>query len=113
GPWVAERVAAIQPFFEKHPDALLPVTRRILESSRGWDAVRTFGAMYQLRALRQWAAREWDRMDVMVLPTAGTIYTVDEVEADPVRLNSNLGKYTNFVNLLDLAAVAVPAGFRA
>jgi allophanate hydrolase len=55
----------------------------------------------------------WSVMDVLVTPTAGTIYTIDAVAADPVRLNSNLGYYTNFVNLLDLAAVSVPAGFRA
>jgi len=113
GPWVAERVAGIQPFFDEHPDALLPVTRKIFESGRNWDAVRTFQAMYQLQSLRRTAAEQWENMEVLLLPTAGTIYTIEEVQADPIRLNSNLGKYTNFVNLLDLAAVAVPAGFQS
>jgi allophanate hydrolase len=115
GPWVAERVAAIQPFFDENPDALLPVTRQIFESGRNWDAVRTFQAMYQLQSLRRATAQQWENVDVLLLPTAGTIYTIEEVQADPIRLNSNLGKYTNFVNLLDLAAVAVPAaaGFQA
>jgi len=110
---VAERVAGIQPFFDEHPDALLPVTRKIFESGRNWDAVRTFQAMYQLQSLRRTAAEQWENMEVLLLPTAGTIYTIEEVQADPIRLNSNLGKYTNFVNLLDLAAVAVPAGFQS
>jgi allophanate hydrolase len=113
GPWVAERVAAIRPFFERHPDALLPVTRKIFETARRWDAVGTFESMYQLRSLRRQAAAQWESVDVLILPTAGTIYTIEEVEADPVRLNTNLGKYTNFVNLLDLCAVAVPAGFQS
>jgi allophanate hydrolase len=113
GPWVAERVAAIRPFFEQQPDALLPVTRRIFETARNWDAVGTFEAMYQLQSLRAAAAVQWERMDVLLLPTTGTIYTREQVEADPIRPNSNLGKYTNFVNLLDLAAVAVPAGFQS
>ena len=62
--------------------------------------------------LRRAAERAWTAMDVLVTPTAGTIYRIDAVESEPIRLNSNLGYYTNFVNLLDLAAVAVPAGFR-
>ena len=70
-------------------------------------------AEYKLRELRRAAEAEWDRMDVLLLPTTGTIYTHEAVAAAPVRLNTNLGYYTNFVNLLDLAAVAVPAGLRA
>jgi allophanate hydrolase len=69
--------------------------------------------MYELQSLRRAAEAQWGRIDVLAVPTAGTIHSVDEVEADPVRLNTNLGKYTNFVNLLDLAAVAVPAGFQS
>jgi allophanate hydrolase len=113
GPWVAERVAAIRAFFEQRPDALLPVTRRIFETARGWDAVRTFEAMYTLQSLRRQADAQWQQVDVLLLPTTGTIYTIEQVERDPIKLNTNLGAYTNFVNLLDLAAVALPAGFRS
>ena len=55
----------------------------------------------------------WRSIDVLITPTAGRHYTIAEVLADPIRLNSNLGYYTNFMNLLDLAAIAVPAGFQA
>ena len=72
----------------------------------------TFECLYRLAELRRAADAEWKRMDVMLLPTAGTTYKIADMLADPVRLNSNLGAYTNFVNLLDLAALAVPAGFR-
>src|SRR5204863_1572356 len=71
-----------------------------------------FRASYRLEVLKRRAAEQSSLMDVLVLPTAGTIYTIAAVEADPIRLNSNLGYYTNFVNLLDLAAIALPAGFR-
>ena len=112
GPWVAERMAAIRGFFEAHEEALHPVTRAITAGAKNYSATDAFEAAYRLQALRQRAAAELARMDVMAVPTAPTIYTIAQVEADPVRLNSNLGLYTNFVNLLDLAAIAVPAGMR-
>jgi len=111
GPWVAERYAAIRGFIEVHPEALHPVTRKIIEGARGLTAVGAFEATYRLAALRRRAQVVWADIDVLLTPTAGTIYTVAEVEADPVRLNSNLGYYTNYMNLLDLCAIAVPAGF--
>jgi allophanate hydrolase len=89
------------------------VTRQIIEPATQRSSLETFQAQYRLQALRRQAAGVWGNIDVMLTPTAGTIYRVAEVESDPVRLNSNLGYYTNFVNLLDLAAVAVPAGFRS
>ncbi len=89
-----------------------PVVRDIIAGAGRYSAVDAFQAEYKLRELRRAAEAEWDRMDVLLLPTTGTIYTIAEVAADPVQLNTNLGYYTNFVNLLDLAAVAVPAGFR-
>jgi allophanate hydrolase len=111
GPWVAERYAAIREFIEKSPEALHPVTRGIIEGARAQTAVGAFGAFYRLAELRRRAEAVWSEIDVLLTPTAGTIYTIAEVEADPVRLNSNLGYYTNYLNLFDLCAVAVPAGF--
>ena len=112
GPWVAERYAAIREFIEQRGDAMDPVVRAIIEGARRYSAADAFAAEYALRDLRRAADAQWERMDVMALPTAPTIYTHDEVAAEPVRLNTNLGYYTNFVNLLDLAAVAAPAGRR-
>jgi len=112
GPWLAERLAAIGPFLENHAADMNPVVRDIIAGARRFSAVDAFLAEYKLRELRRATEPEWRRIDVLVLPTAGTIYTHEAVSADPVRLNTNLGYYTNFVNLLDLAAVAVPAGFR-
>jgi allophanate hydrolase len=112
GPWVAERYCAVGDFLEQHPEAVHPVTRQIISGGRNPTAADAFRAQYRLMELRRAAEEAWSRVDVLVTPTAGTIYGIDAVNADPVRLNSNLGYYTNFVNLLDLAAVAVPAGFR-
>jgi allophanate hydrolase len=113
GPWVAERYCAVGDFLERQPDSVYPVTRQIISGGRKATAADAFRAQYRLMELRRAAERAWLEMDVLVTPTAGTIYRIDAVEADPIRLNSNLGYYTNFVNLLDLAALAVPAGFRA
>jgi len=113
GPWVAERLAAIQSFFDRQPEAFHPVTAKIIGGGHRYTAVDTFRSFYQLEALRRKTEIEWGKMDLLVLPTAGTVYTIAQVEADPIQLNTNLGYYTNFVNLLDLCAVAVPAGFRA
>jgi allophanate hydrolase len=113
GPWLAERYAAIGEFLRTQPEALHPVTRAIIEQGARPPAVEAFQAYYQLKALRRAAARTWARVDALLLPTAGTAYTLAEVEAEPLRLNTNLGRYTNFVNLFDLCGVAVPAGFAA
>jgi allophanate hydrolase len=111
GPWVAERYAAIRSFIEKKPEALHPVTRQIIEGGKFITAVATFEGFYKLAELRQNTEPVWQEIDVLLTPTAGTIYTLAEVEAAPIKLNHNLGYYTNYVNLLDLCAVAVPAGF--
>jgi len=112
GPWVAERYAAIEAFIEAQPDSLLDVTRSIIAAGPAATAVDAFKAQYELMDLRRQAEAAWAQVDCLLTPTAGTIYRIDEVVADPVRLNSNLGYYTNFMNLLDLSAVAVPAGFQ-
>ncbi len=110
GPWVAERWAAVGDFVENHPDAVFPVTRKIIESSKHWDAATTFKAQYQLREFARQADAVWNDIDVLLLPTTPRLYTVAENLADPFVTNSVLGRYTNFMNLLDLSAVAVPAG---
>jgi allophanate hydrolase len=113
GPWVAERLAAIREFAATHPGSLHPVTARIILGAASLDAVSVFEAIYRLADLARASEREWERMDFMLLPTAGAAYTHDEIAADPIALNTNLGYYTNFVNLLNLAALAIPAGMRA
>ena len=110
GPWVAERWAAVGEFVESNPDAVFPVTRKILEGSKGWDAAATFKAQYRLRELARETEAVWKRIDVLLLPTTPRLYTVAENLADPYVTNATLGRYTNFMNLLDLAAVAMPAG---
>ncbi len=112
GPWVAERLAAIKIFFRDHAAEVEPVVRSIIGGAQKYTAVDTFEADYRLHELRREAAKEWARMDVLLLPTTGTIYAHEQIASDPVKLNTNLGYYTNFVNLMDLAAVAAPAGFR-
>ena len=110
GPWVAERYSAIRAFFDAHAADLHPVTRDILERSRAWSAADSYDALYRLKALRRIADRCWSDVECIVTPTAGTHYRIDQVEADPVASNANLGRYTNFMNLFDYAATAVPAG---
>jgi allophanate hydrolase len=113
GPWVAERWAAVRAFHSKNADAIFPVTRRIIEGGAKPLAVDAFESLYKLAELRRAADAVWTQIDTLLLPSAATIYTRAQVEADPITLNSRLGYYTNFANLLDTAALAVPAGFRA
>jgi allophanate hydrolase len=112
GPWVAERLAAIKDFFESRSRDMHPAVREIIGGGSKYTASDTFEAQYRLEELKSLCAREWRRMDMLVVPTAGTIYRIAEVHANPITLNSHLGYYSSFVNLLDLAAIAVPAGFR-
>ena len=112
GPWVAERTAAVGDFIAAHPGSALPVTRQIIMGGVQRSATEAFQAAYRLEALRKLADLQWQGMDVLLLPTSGTIYRIEEVAADPIATNTNLGAYTNFVNLLDLCGIAIPAGFR-
>jgi len=112
GPWVAERYAATKALIESNPGALHPVTRAIIEGARKFDAVAGFEAAYRLQELKRATAAAWRGFDVMAVPTMPRFYTRAEVEAEPFQINSNLGTYTNFVNLLDLSAIAVPSGVR-
>jgi allophanate hydrolase len=112
GPWVAERYLVAEDLLQRKPDALLPVTQEIIGGGASPSAAKAFAAQYRLKELKRLSEAAWEQVDCILTPTAGTIYRIDEVQADPIRLNSNLGYYTNFMNLLDLAALAVPAGFR-
>jgi allophanate hydrolase len=112
GPWVAERYAAIRAFFDTKPEAIFPVTKQIIGGAVKFSAADTYESQYKLKALQRKAEAVWGDVDMIVTPTAGTIYTIEQVNADPVRCNSNLGYYTNFMNLLDLSATAVPTGFQ-
>jgi allophanate hydrolase len=110
GPWVAERLAAIRSFWEEQPQALHPVIREIIGGAANWSAADVFAAFDRLAVLRMQCGQVWEEIDAIVTPTSATTATVDELEADPIRVNARFGYYTNFVNLLDLSALAVPAG---
>jgi len=112
GPWVAERTAALDSLLETMPDAIDPVVRAIAEVGRNISALALFRGEYRRKELEREARRMWDELDLLAFPTAPTIYRIAEMRAEPVRLNSALGLYTNFVNLLDMSAIALPAGFR-
>jgi allophanate hydrolase len=112
GPWVAERTVAVEALLRERPTAIHPVVRGILNGGWAISAVETFKAQYQLAAYQRVAEALWRDVDLLVLPTAATTYRLAEVRAEPLALNANLGLYTNFVNLLDMSAIALPAGFR-
>jgi allophanate hydrolase len=95
---------------EAHASGMDPQVLATLQGANRYTAADVFAAEHELRELRRAADAQWERMDAMLLPTAGTMYTHEEVAAEPARIEANLGYYTGFVNLLDLAAVAVPAG---
>src|SRR5688572_16145083 len=112
GPWVAERFVAVGKHIVEKTATIDSTVARIILSATEHRAEDAYRAAYRLEELKRAAETQWARMDVLLLPTTGTIYTIDAVNADPVQLNSNLGYYTNFVNLMDLAAIALPGGFR-
>jgi allophanate hydrolase len=110
---VAERYAAVRAFFDGHADEVVEPVRGILASGSGYAAWELCEAQTRLRALAQRADAMWEHIDLLVVPTAPTHYTIAQMHADPVALNRNLGAYTNFVNLLDYAALSVPSTLRA
>ena len=111
GPWVAERTAGLRDVIERRPDILHPVTRAILEMGLNRRTVDAFDAFHRLAQARRAAETLFRQYDALLLPTAPFCPTLVEVAADPVGVNSRLGAYTNFVNLCDLAAIAIPSGF--
>jgi allophanate hydrolase len=113
GPWVAERYLTTRALIASSPESILPVTRQIILAGAHGSAADAFAAFYQLDDLRRVRDHTFRSIDAMVLPTAPTIYSIEQVQADPIALNSRLGTYTNFVNLLDMCGLAVPSAMRA
>ena len=112
GPWVAERAVAIEAFLPGRPERLHPVTRAVVDVARGKTAADAFRAQYRMAEIKAGFDPVMAGVDFLLVPTAPTIYSIEALEREPIQYNSHLGTYTNFVNLLDLAALAVPAGFR-
>ena len=112
GPWVAERYIVMRSLLASSPDSIHPVTKQITLQGAQPSAVDAFAAFYKLEELRRVRDAAFRQIDAMLLPTAPTIYTIKQVLADPIKLNSRLGTYTNFVNLLDLCGLAVPCAIR-
>lgn len=113
GAWVAERTVAIEDFLVNHGTAMDPSVHKIIAGGLNISALRAFQGQYRLAECRRAADREWEKMDILLLPTAAAHYTVEAVAADPIGCNSRLGRFTNWVNLLDATGIAIPSGFRA
>jgi len=111
GPWVAERYLATHEIIEQQPEAMHPVVRSIIEGGEAPKATALFAAQYRLERLKKICWQQFDDIDCLLTPTAGRLFTLEELEEEPVRRNSELGYYTNFMNLLDLSSVALPARF--
>jgi allophanate hydrolase len=113
GAWLAERMAAVDEATGGKRESLHPVTRQIIAGGESISGAAVFRDRYRLASLRRKSEPVWDGIDLLLLPTTGTIYRIAEVEADPFGLNEGLGRYTNFTNLLDLSAIAIPNGFQS
>jgi allophanate hydrolase len=113
GPWVAERTAAVAAMLETNPLAIDPVVREVIDPGSAMLATELWNGIYRLAELQRVAEAMWGKVDALAFPTTGTTYRLAELLEAPVALNSNLGFYTNFVNLLDMAAIAVPAGVKS
>lgn len=111
GPWTAERYAVAGSLIERHAAGLDPVVAKVIGTGKQYSAVDAFAALYRLRELEAATRRVWSDFDVLMVPAAPRLPTQVEVAAEPILVNSELGTYTNFVNLLGLSAVAVPSGF--
>jgi allophanate hydrolase len=111
GPWIAERAAAFGGFVKSNAADVLPLTRKLVERARSWSAVDTFAAVYRQRNLQSIARGIFESAEALVVPTVAPLYTIAEIEADPVARNDHHGHYSYFANILDLCAVSVPSGF--
>jgi allophanate hydrolase len=112
GPWVVERFIAIKEVITKTPQVVEQTVRKIISGGENINAINYFESEYILKKNRKKAEKLFEEFEFMLTPTTGTIYKIEEVNNNPIELNTNLGYYTNYMNLLDLSAIAVPAGFR-
>lgn len=113
GAWVAERYAAVKDFFDVSEASLHPVTRKIYGAAKTLTAADAFNGFYALQAMKRKLAPVIASVDLFCVPTAPSHYTLADLAAEPIRENSRLGTYTNFVNLLDMCGIAVPTGERS
>jgi allophanate hydrolase len=113
GAWVAERYTVIEDLLRVDPEAILPVTRKIIGKAESLSAADAFRGMYRLKELARLAEPALSGLDLLCVPTIPTFYTVRDLQDDPVTPNSNFGTYTNFVNLLDMCGLAVPTPARS
>ena len=112
GPWVVERRQAVMERVSNYPTDLLDITHQVLSAADQFTAEDVFSAGYKRKQFMQEIATIFDSVDYIIVPTIGTMYTIEEVQDNPIETNSNLGIYTNFVNLLDLCAITIPSGRR-
>lgn len=110
GPWVAERLSTVGEILATSPSEVNSIVADVISRGEEYSAQDTFEAFHRLKRLRRQVEAVLDEIDALIVPTAGTVYTIEEIRSEPIDLNSNLGYYTNFVNLLDLSAVSVPTG---
>lgn len=112
GSWVAERYTVIEDLLEKDPNAILPVTKKIITLAESRSAADAFKGFYKLKELSRIVEPELDAVDILCVPSIPTFYSVDDLENDPITPNNNFGTYTNFVNLMDMCGIAVPTPSR-
>ncbi|MEN8320516.1 allophanate hydrolase [Acinetobacter junii] len=113
GSWVAERTAAVEYLLKTNPDAFDPTVLEIIKNGEKYSAVDAYNAEYLKQDLARKIQQRLADFDALIVPTASTIYTIEQLEKNPIEYNAHLGTYTNFTNLADLSALALPAGFRA
>ena len=113
GAWVAERYTVIEDLLQRDPDALHPVTSKIIRAAERLSAADAFRGLYRLKELQRIAEASLEGIDLLCVPSIPTFYTVQDLQDDPVTPNSRLGTYTNFVNLMDMCALAVPTPARS
>lgn len=111
GPWVSERFAVTEDFLNSNPNAFDTSVRQIILSGAPYSAAQGFRAIYQLKELEIETKKSWSKCDVILVPSAPNHPTIEDLKNHPIVKNSELGMYTNFVNLLRLCAIAVPSGF--